>query len=361
MFKLLRHLFGGRSTSKPRHFSHTRNTAAMFPSIHSWKRDEPAPQEYYTFRDGEWWPVEAQGSTVPPGSETPRSFRFSVLSWNIDFMRPHDDARMSAALQHLRSLVARKPDHPSVILLNEMTGSDLTLIKQADWVREGYNITDATTDHWESTVYGTCILVPRALPIKSLFRLHYARTPMQRDALFVDVALPDARTLRLCTSHLESLRARPPVRPAQLAAAARWLREAHAGVIGGDFNAIEPFDSTLHVENGLRDAYLESGGVEGEERGMTWGMMGNVAERDRFGLGRLDKILVCGGLEVVGFETFGMDVVVEDGEAAEELAEAMHMEKGWVTDHLGVKAEFRLDLSEGIAQAQVQEGAETKP
>ena len=28
------------------------------------------------------------------------------------------------------------------------------------------------------------------------------------------------------------------------------------------------------------------------------------------------------------------------------------MEKGWVTDHLGVKAEFRVDVSEGMAQDQ---------
>ncbi len=316
----------------------------MFPTIRSWRRGEPAQQEYFTFWDGEWWPVEPQGSTIPPGSETPRSFRLSVLSWNIDFMRPRSDPRMSAALQHLEGLV-HNTDHPCVILLNEMTVTDLDLIKRAGWVREGYNVTDVSPDHWESPGYGTCMLVPRALPVKSVFRVHYEKTAMERDALFVDVALPGGRTLRLGTSHLESLVARPPVRPGQLATAARWLREVDGGVIGGDFNAIEAFDATLHVENGLKDAYLETGGVEGEERGMTWGMMGPVEEKERYGLGRLDKIMLCGAVvEVVGFETFGMDVVVEDKKTAEELAEMMDTEKGWVTDHLGIKAEFRIEV-----------------
>ncbi|KAK4233180.1 Endonuclease/exonuclease/phosphatase, partial [Achaetomium macrosporum] len=211
------------------------------------KRGEPTHQEYFTYKDNLWYPIEAQGSTVPPDSETPGSFQFSVLSWNIDFMRPEEDARMAAALQHLRSLVSGQAD-PSIILLNEMTEGDLRLIKMADWVRQSYNITDASTDHWESPSYGTTMLVHRALPIKSVFRVHYERTRMQRDALCVDIALPQGQTLRVGTSHLESLKADPPRRPSQLATAAKYLHEegVYAGIIGGDFNAIQDFDRMLH-------------------------------------------------------------------------------------------------------------------
>lgn len=174
---------------------------------------------------------------------------------------------------------------------------------------------------------------------------------MQRDALFVDIPLlPTHKTLRLCTTHLESLRASPPKRPAQLAAAATHLRQAHAGILGGDLNAIEAFDATLHVDCGLRDAYLEMGGVEGEEGGMTWGQMAGRVERERFGLTRMDKLLFCGeGVRVVGFERFGMDVVVEDGEAARGLEEGPGgLEKAWVTDHLGVRGEFWVEVPEVV-------------
>ncbi|KAK4042283.1 hypothetical protein C8A01DRAFT_33632 [Parachaetomium inaequale] len=180
---------------------------------------------------------------------------------------------------------------------------------------------------------------------------------MQRDALFADIALPDSHTLRLCTTHLESLRASPPLRPAQLAVAAQYLRQAHAGVLGGDLNAIEAFDRTLHAECGLRDAYLEMGGKEGEEAGMTWGQMVGRRQRERFGLGRLDKILFWGGggegqgeggvvMKVVRFGRFGLDVVVEDEGAAARLVCGGELEKAWVTDHLGVRAEFRVEVLE---------------
>ncbi|KAK4101446.1 hypothetical protein N658DRAFT_558936 [Parathielavia hyrcaniae] len=348
----------------------------MSPAIDTWRRGELVPQPYFTFRDGQWRPIEpkqAHGTAVPeiaePGTETPKPspLRFAVLSWNIDFMRPQDDARMSAALDHLHSLVRDKPT-PQVIMLNEMTASDLALIKQTGWVREGYHLTDASPDHWESPGhYGTTILVPHGssesspnlprmmMPITSVSRLHYARTAMQRDALFIDIALPTSSsssssttsTLRLCTTHLESLPMVPPKRPDQLAAAAAHLRRAHAGVLAGDLNAIEAFDRTLPAECGLRDAYLESGGAEGDEGGMTWGQMAGTGERSRFGLSRMDKVLFCGRIRLVGFERFGMDVVVEDEVAGRELVEECDLEKAWVTDHLGVKAEFVVEMDEG--------------
>ncbi|KAH6640735.1 Endonuclease/exonuclease/phosphatase [Chaetomium tenue] len=325
----------------------------------SWKRGELAPQEYHTFRDGFWHPVQPPEPAVPGGpTTTPRSFQFAVLSWNIDFMRPEDDARMASALKHLHGLVAAKPNPPSVVMLNEMTRSDLTLIKDAAWVREGYNITDINADHWESTTYGTCMLLPHTLPLTSLTRLHYTNTAMQRDALFADVALPRGRTLRLCTTHLESLRVAPPRRPAQLAAAAAHLRKADVGVLGGDLNAIEEFDRGLYKECGLRDAYLEGGGGEGEEGGMTWGYQSGEERRAQFGLGRLDKILFCGGaLKLLAFERFGRDVVVEEEGPASRLVHG-DLEKAWVTDHLGVRAEFQVEVPEEPkgGAAEVQDG-----
>jgi tyrosyl-DNA phosphodiesterase 2 len=190
------------------------------------------------------------------------------------------------------------------------------------------------------------MLVPKAMQIKDVFRVHYEDTAMQRDALFVDVALPNDRTLRLCTTHLESLVATPPKRPSQLATAAKYLHQAHAGVLAGDLNAIEPFDRTLHLDNHLKDAYLENGGGEGAVEGMTWGQMAHTWQRERFGLSRMDKILFCGGLQVMNFVTFGRDVQVEKESDREQLMRPGGLEKAWVTDHLGVKGDFRIVLPE---------------
>jgi tyrosyl-DNA phosphodiesterase 2 len=196
------------------------------------------------------------------------------------------------------------------------------------------------------------MLIHRSLPIKSVFRVHYERTGMARDALCVDIALPQGQTLRVATSHLESLKRDPPLRPSQLATAAKYLHEdgVYAGIIGGDFNAIEDFDRTLHAENNLKDAYLESGGVEDVEEGMTWGQMAGRRQRERFGLSRMDKIMFCGRVELVGFERFGMDVQVEDEAAARRLLQRIDLERPWVTDHLGVKAQFRIELPETVSE-----------
>lgn len=188
------------------------------------------------------------------------------------------------------------------------------------------------------------MLVPQCLPIKDVFRVYYENTEMQRDALFVDVALPGDKTLRLCSTHLESLAARPPRRPEQLTTAARYLHEAHAGVLAGDLNAIEPFDLTLHVENRLKDAYLELGGEEGAKWGTTWGHMSRKS--DKYRAKRLDKVLFCGDLELEGYETFGMDVQIEDEELGQDLTILADLKKPWVTDHVGVKGDFRITLSD---------------
>ena len=112
------------------------------------------------------------------------------------------------------------------------------------------------------------MLIPKSMAITDVCRVHYEVTDMGRDALFVDVDV-NGKTIRLCSSHLESLPAVPPIRPQQLAEAAKYLHQAHAGILGGDLNAIQDFDKTLHSENDLRDAYLETGNSEDAEAGMT--------------------------------------------------------------------------------------------
>lgn len=191
------------------------------------------------------------------------------------------------------------------------------------------------------------MLVPKSMPITKAFRVPYQNSEMGRDALFVDIALPRTKTLRVCATHLESLKYHPPRRPAQLAVAAHFMKKADASILGGDLNAIEEFDKTLHLENDLKDTYLENGGREGAVEGMTWGQMASKQEREKYGLGRLDKLFFCGVLKLDpdGFRTFGMDVVVE-GEAAEAITESSYLtfEKAWATDHLGIMADFTVAL-----------------
>ncbi|KAK4162262.1 5'-tyrosyl-DNA phosphodiesterase [Cladorrhinum sp. PSN259] len=306
-------------------------------------------QPYFGFQNGTWERVSPEsGQHDDDGSDISPPKEFSILSWNIDFQREFAEPRMRAALNHVWSLISeRKTDSSSIIMFEEMEVCDLEVIGEQEWVREGYWVTDIGKEFWKSPgYYGTVILVPKSLKIKAVFRVHYDNTEMQRDGLFVDIALPKSRTLRVCATHLESLAARMPKRPAQLSTAARYLHQADVGIIAGDFNAIQEFDRTLHSENNLKDAYLEMGGVEGDEEGMTWGHMAFKFQRAQFGLSRMDKILFRGGVELKGFRTFGMDVEVEGEDEKKEMMEEFkgQLEQPWVTDHLGVWGEFRLAL-----------------
>ncbi|KAI9765465.1 MAG: hypothetical protein M1835_007376 [Candelina submexicana] len=146
---------------------------------------------------------------------------------------------------------------------------------------------------------------------------------MDRDGLFVDIAVKSpntssSRTLRLCNTHLESLVADPPLRPDQVALAAKHLQDpsVHAGILASDFNAIQPFDRTLHTDNGLQDAFLDLGGQEDLEEGNTWGYQSMREVRDKFGPKRMDKVCYCGGVEVGRLKRIGVGVRVEEGKRA---------------------------------------------
>ena len=265
------------------------------------------------------------------------------MSWNIDFMLPFTSERMLAALNHLQSLITSNP-HPTIIMLQEMLESDLLLIQSQPWIRQQYNLTDISNNHWESGHYGTVTLTPKSLPITSVFRVHYEATVMERDALFVDLAFAASRTIRICNTHLESLVANPPKRPAQLATAAKFMHDPTVGgaVLGGDLNAIQDFDRTLHSDNDLSDAYLTLGGQEDSDGGYTWGQMAPTKQRQMFGCSRMDKLFFCGPLQCEKFARFGQGVKAEEKHVQESLVEEEGMEEGWVTDHLGVSAEFSI-------------------
>ena len=259
-------------------------------------------------------------------------------------MLPYTDERMLPALEHVQSHVAAN-SMPTIIMLQEMLETDLTLIQSKDWVRNNYNVTDIDNRFWESGHYGTCTLIPKVLPVTSVFRVHYEQTAMERDGLFVDFDFGNQQRVRVCNTHLESLIANPPKRPHQLATAAKWMHspEISGSVLGGDLNAIQPFDEKLHSDNNLQDAYLTLGGKEHSDEGYTWGQMAATKLRNTFGCSRMDKLYFCGQLKCENFERFGYGVEVDEDRVKDALIKDEDLECGWVTDHLGVKADFSIE------------------
>lgn len=282
---------------------------------------DPKPQPFYGFKDGTW--QKSNGNEIPTYTTLPT---IKIVSWNIDFQASASLARMTRALSYLDEILRGLPsDMPSMILLQEMTSSDLDIVKKAGWVQEKYQITDVSSKNWRA-LYGTVALVDRRLRIASVFRVLYA-SDMGRDALFVDIEDMTPTTLRFCNTHLESLTAEPPLRPAQVELAAKYLKDpaVDGALIAGDFNAIQDFDKTLHAKNGLKDAYLENGGEEDHEDGWTWGMQNPPGQRQKFPCTRMDKILYCGKAKVQSLERIGAGIKIENWREGQ-----------FVTDHLGL-------------------------
>lgn len=323
-----------------------KDTAVLRKSSVPWQADKPHAQSYYAFESATSSWVPKSPTAIENGAQIQGAqgiTNLALYNWNVDFMLPFAEARMKPALAHLDNLTKPlPPTTASVIYLQECTSEDLTTIANTPWVRERYHLLDIDPANWATTHYGTTTLVDSRLSIVSAFRVHYSKTRMDRDALFVDISLSD-KTIRLCNTHLESMVFNPPFRPPQVELVAQYMHESHlhAALAGGDFNAIQPFDRTLHTDNNLKDAYLELGGKEDSDEGFTWGQQAATKLREQFGCSRMDKVYFCGGVKVVRFERFGEDVLAEGEEERKQIVE-LGYEKPWVTDHLGVVAEVQL-------------------
>lgn len=313
--------------------------------------DKPVYQGCYQY-DGAQWTLAVDDENSLREKQNRPLERFRLITWNIDVLSPGGEPRMGAALDHVEELV-EKSSEPVVIFFQEMSESDLKQISDAQWVRDRFYITDRDTRYWTKPnfgpLYGTTTLIDKALLVDAApFRV-LVPSRFQRDALFVDLRVrsDNEKVLRLCNVHLESLVAKPPVRPLQVSRAASLLRaqKVYAAVLAGDLNAIEPFDRTLHSDNGLKDAYLELGGKEDGDDGFTWGQQAPKALRDQFGYSRMDKAFYYGDIKAVSLERIGEGIEVTDEAAKDEIRKAGG--ETFASDHLGLSILFELPQSLG--------------
>ncbi|KAI9926440.1 hypothetical protein MW887_004205 [Aspergillus wentii] len=303
------------------------------------KLDSPHPQPFYHYTQGNWESIEhvseINGNDTHHPPTDGKISKIRLTTWNIDFQADYTKERMAGALGHLSHLhepltnTKTKDDTPpAVIFLQEMLNPDIEQIKQEQWVRDNFFITDVSDHKWES-FYGTTTLIDKRLEVERVFRVPYGSSRMQRGALFVDVKIGGEEVpqiLRLCNTHLESLISNPPRRPVQLKCASEFMHGSgpsstdvhlpspYASILAGDLNAFAPEDQTAAGECGLNDAFLVLGGKDGTDESFTWGQQASDQERWRIGE----------GLRVtVNDEDFGEDIV-------------------WVTDHLGLQADFKI-------------------
>lgn len=369
------------SRSKPLGLSDPMVSPSLVAKLTQKQLEEHTPksQPIHSF-DTKWQRVKPPTAREGLGvNETAKISNLRVLTWNIDYMAPFPQARLSSALSYLQTLVEGIPASTAVIIcfqelrqdmpinfdrleksFDPQIADDLRQIASAAWIQERFLVTDLTTDHWRCG-YNSVTLIDKRLGVVSVARLPFV-SEYRREALLLDIAVTPSgglaefraenrpSILRLCNVHLDSMAGKPPMRPIQWKACARYLQDESdgvvAGILAGDCNANQNYDLTQAEENGLKDAYLEMGGKEGDPQGHTWGPQ---SKGSRFPHKRMDKVCFwqLGEIEgdqrllvLNGLEKIGVGIKIEDESISAKLAE-----QGWldfVTDHYGLMADFEV-------------------
>lgn len=287
---------------------------------------------------------------------------------------------MAAALSHLQKLVEGTPRSTAIVIaLQELMQdsvltqddypvlrNDLGQITSSAWVQERFNVTDLASDHWRCQYNGST-LVDKRMAIKKVARLPFV-SEYEREALLVDITVsphgqgeqPAGGTtpvLRICNVHLDSMAGRPPLRPIQWKACAKYLQDESggivAGIVAGDCNANQAYDLVAPPENGFQDLYLELGGEEESPEGFTWGLQ---SRKSRFPPKRMDKVCYWQPktsseqwlLRPKSITRIGIGIRVEEEAARKQLEEAGYLD--FVTDHYGLMADFEIGENWGIGQ-----------
>ncbi|KAI0833452.1 Endonuclease/exonuclease/phosphatase [Trametes gibbosa] len=247
-----------------------------------------------------------------------------LVTWNVDFMAPHSDARFLHILSYLQKSTLSAPPEPSCILLQELDAKSFAALLASDWVRKHYAVVPDSTKEWCDHHYGNATLVSRSIPVQNVKKMNFYNSQMGRTAIFVDIPIrpwadsDELRVVRVANTHLESLPQGTSRRPAQLKAIAELLcaEGVDGGVVGGDMNMIgDTKDQTIHIAAGLEDACL----FPDDPASHTWGYQPVCQWPPQ----RLDRVFFVGeGLLVDSVQVIGRGLRIKNGQ--------------WASDHCGL-------------------------
>lgn len=151
--------------------------------------------------------------------------RIVVATWNAWFQGPDAARRQDGLLAVLASA------HPHLIALQEVTTALLERIREAAWVRDGYQVAHAPIRADAIPSHGLALL--SRLPLAATV-LHPLPTHMGRRAL---VASWQAKPrLAIAVVHLESMKANADTRGEQLRTLFGLLEDETDALVAGDFN-----------------------------------------------------------------------------------------------------------------------------
>lgn len=363
----------------------SKTAAHMAPPLAALTQNEP----YIYHQESSIW--RELTHTSP---ELKRGSVLTIASWNLEWSSPDPSARTYAALAHLKRIFDTEAEN-LIVMLQEITSPSLRVILEDQWVQHNFILSNITAPESSRTVtlnnqsvlkqsarkaspYFTIMMVSKALPVLGCFRVPLV-TNMGRDVLSIDIrylggdgkASGSQECIRLCTTHLESLRRGKALRLGQLRVVSDLLkspmmpgRRVVAGIVGGDMNAIDKSEHDYHRAEGvdLNDAWederlrsLREDKCQGKETESTWGCQSPKRKSSN----PIDKFLYSGAIETLAvrdppgaparFERFGVGLRTEV-EAWELEREEIEVTGGQIVrrQHKEWVSEERLNLLEKL-------------
>lgn len=203
------------------------------------------------------------------------------------------------------------------------------------------------------------MMISQNLPVYNFFRVPFI-SEMERDALVVDIPVSEdhglevlKRSLRLCTTHLESLYTGKELRFHQLVQVSALLKGdssqgqiIYGGLVGGDMNSVDRSEHNAHraPEVDLKDVWEDEPApappaskpfrrdiTYGKARGNTWGYQSDRARTRK----RLDKFLYTGSIETFALSE-AQDTTGKLGRFGIGLKTKVGLNDVWVSDHFGI-------------------------
>lgn len=308
----------------------------------------PIFQPWYIFDSSvnKWVAFNSTSGLTGTGYNPSNGGKFVLVTWNVDATSPAPEARISALISHIQSLVTPA----DIIFLQEVSRSALLALLEMPWLRGHWYSSEADTTNWGKQSFASITLVsrsrltdPQNAALGPIWRVKYP-SRFERDALCCDILLPshgpakNPLRVRLANVHLDSLPINPSLRPRQLSIITSYLRATGHGLVAGDFNPVLPDDDMLVSANGLLDVWNE---LYPSEAGFTWGADGDQP----FPPNRLDKVALVGlkpcGIKIIAPGDIGQAGTSKLRQEEEDQKHDHNSLLKW-SDHSGLVCSFAL-------------------
>uniref|UniRef100_A0A5S6QXT7 Endo/exonuclease/phosphatase domain-containing protein n=1 Tax=Trichuris muris TaxID=70415 RepID=A0A5S6QXT7_TRIMR len=210
--------------------------------------------------------------STPAASDVAK--RFSLLSWNVDGLDPHNVKSRASAVAD--TILETKP---TVVFLQEVVEENLTVLRKK-LSPEYHELSRDTACHYFTKTF----LHRDSASCQSEHVIPFEGSQMGRDMMVAQVTLFGQYSCCLVNAHLESGRQYSNVRKEQLSTAFSLMSAADADVnvfFGGDLNLRDHEVGTL--PEGIVDLWEANGSPVGEK--YTWDGIrnGNIASKGGVG------------------------------------------------------------------------------